>query len=138
VPSTIFAFHRRHFRWCEQLIKRKFPQCGPANRETSCLLEIGDFSWKLQLPVSLVCPRPISYEATHNAVLSNHLSLHPSSVQVFSAPCSQTPTVYVPTVMLRDQVSHPCRTIDKIIVLYNRMLTILDSRRGDSGLWSEW
>jgi hypothetical protein len=26
-----------------------FSQCAPANLETSCLLEIGDISWKLRL-----------------------------------------------------------------------------------------
>jgi hypothetical protein len=36
-----------HLRWCDQLIKHKFPQYAPANLETSCLLEIGDFSQKL-------------------------------------------------------------------------------------------
>jgi hypothetical protein len=40
---TKLAGKQTHLRWCEQLIKRKFPQCAPANRETSCLLEIGDF-----------------------------------------------------------------------------------------------
>jgi hypothetical protein len=37
---------------CGQLIKRKFPQCAPANLETSCLLKIGDFSRKLRLHCS--------------------------------------------------------------------------------------
>jgi hypothetical protein len=35
-------------------------------------------------------------EVPHYAVFSNLLSLHLSSVQIFSAPCSQTPSVYVP------------------------------------------
>jgi hypothetical protein len=41
-----------------------------------------------------------SYEAPHYAAFSNHLSLNPSSVQTFSsAPCFQTPSVYVPPLM---------------------------------------
>jgi hypothetical protein len=59
---TKLAEKHAHLRRCEQLIERKFPQCAPANLGTSCLLEIDDFSRKiavaLQLPVSLVCPRP--------------------------------------------------------------------------------
>jgi hypothetical protein len=44
--------------------------------------------------------RVTGYEALHYAVFSNLLSLHPSSVQIFpSAPCSQTPSVYVPPLM---------------------------------------
>jgi hypothetical protein len=37
---TKFADEHTHLRWCEQLIKRKFPQCAPSNLETNCLLEI--------------------------------------------------------------------------------------------------
>jgi hypothetical protein len=41
-----------------------------------------------------------SYEAPHYAVFSQLLSLHPSSVQIFSwAPCSRTPSVHVPTLI---------------------------------------
>jgi hypothetical protein len=36
-----------HLRRCEQLLKLKFPQYVPADLGTRCLLEIGDFSWKL-------------------------------------------------------------------------------------------
>jgi hypothetical protein len=45
----------------------------------------------------LYLEKTTSYEAPHCAVFSNLLSLHFSSVQIFSsAPCSQTPSVYVP------------------------------------------
>jgi hypothetical protein len=37
---TKLADSHTHLRWCEQLLKRKFPLCAPANLETSCLLEI--------------------------------------------------------------------------------------------------
>jgi hypothetical protein len=38
-------------------------------------------------------------------------------VQIFSsAPCSQTPLVYVPTLNVRDHVSHPYRITGKIII----------------------
>jgi hypothetical protein len=41
-----------------------------------------------------------SYEVPHYAVFSNLLSLHLSSVQIFSsATCSQTPSVYVPLLL---------------------------------------
>jgi hypothetical protein len=40
---TKLADSHTHLRWCEQVIKRKFPQCAPVNLETSHLLEIGDF-----------------------------------------------------------------------------------------------
>jgi hypothetical protein len=69
-----------------------------------------------------------SYEAPHYAVSANLPSLHPSSVHSFSsAPCSQTPSVYVPPLM--DQVSHPYRTTGKIIILYILMFMFLDSKR---------
>jgi hypothetical protein len=42
-----------------------------------------------------------SYEAPHYEVSSNLRSRHLSLVQIFSsAPCSQTPPVYVPPLML--------------------------------------
>jgi hypothetical protein len=43
---------------------------------------------------------PNSYEAPHYVVFSKLLSLNLSSVQIFSsAPCSETPSVYVPPLM---------------------------------------
>jgi hypothetical protein len=53
-------------------------------------------------------------------------------VQIISStPCSQTPSAYVPPLM-SDQVSHPCKTTGKIIVLY-----ILSSRQ-IKRFWTEW
>jgi hypothetical protein len=74
---------------------------------------------------------------------SSLVSLHLSSVQIFSsAPCSQTPPVYVPPLMLktlrlrsslntRDQVSHPYRTTGKMIVFYIQIFMFLNNRRAD-------
>jgi hypothetical protein len=50
----------------------------------------------------LYLAKSISCEAPYYAVISNLLSLHPYSVQVFSsAPCSQTPSVRVPPLCQR-------------------------------------
>jgi hypothetical protein len=38
----------------------------------------------------------------------------------------------------KDQVSHPNRTTDKIIVLYIQILMFLDSRPEDRRVWTEW
>jgi hypothetical protein len=62
----------------------------------------------------------------------------PSSIQISSsAPCSQTLSVYVPP-LVKDQVSHPYRITDKIIVLYILICTFSDSRRRDRKFWIEW
>jgi hypothetical protein len=75
-----------------------------------------------------------SYEAPHDTVFSNL-----SSVKIFpSAPCSQTPSVCVPPLMSRDQVSHPHKTTGIVIILYILIFTFLDSRREDNSLWTEW
>jgi hypothetical protein len=39
---------------------------------------------------------------------------------------------------LKDYVSHPYRTIGKIVVLYILTFTFLDSRREDKRFWTEW
>jgi hypothetical protein len=56
--SYITRGGRTHLRWCEQLLKHKFPQCATANLETSCLLEIGVISRKLRLRCG--CQFPLS------------------------------------------------------------------------------
>jgi hypothetical protein len=58
------------------------------------------------------------YVAPHYVVFSNIQSLQLPLDQIFSsAPCSQTPLVYLcSSLEVRDQVSHPYRTTGKIIV----------------------
>jgi hypothetical protein len=39
---------------------------------------------------------------------------------------------------VRDQVSHPCRTTSKIIILFILIFKFFDSRREDRRFWTEW
>jgi hypothetical protein len=53
--------------------------------------------------------------------LCNFLTVHPSSFQIFSsAPCSQTPSVFIPA-LVSDQISHSYRTTGKIIHFCNHL-----------------
>jgi hypothetical protein len=59
-----------------------------------------------------------SYETLHYAVFSNLPPPYPYSVQISpSAPCSQTPSVYVPLFMSKTK-SHVYRTTGKTTILY--------------------
>jgi hypothetical protein len=72
------------------------------------------------LVILIILGENTRYEAPPYVVFSNLLSLHPSSVQIFSsAPCSQAPSVYVYPLM--------SETTGKIIVLYILFFTCLDS-----------
>jgi len=52
-----------------------------------------------------------SYEAPHYTVFYRFPPLLPSEVHMFSsAPSPQTPSIYVPSVSVRNQVSHPYKT----------------------------
>jgi hypothetical protein len=68
-----------------------------------------------------------------SSLLSSFLQLQNPLVQIFSS----TSLVYVP-LNVRDQVSHPCRTTGKIIILCILILMFLDSRREDERFWTEW
>jgi hypothetical protein len=71
----------------------------------------------------------ITYEAPHYASFSNLLSLHLSSVQIFSsALCSQTPSVCF-SFNATDEVSHPYRSTGKIIVLYFPVFVFRQQKR---------
>jgi hypothetical protein len=60
-----------------------------------------------------------NHAAPRYAVFSTLLSHNPSMVHIFSStPCSQTPSVYY----VRDHVSHPYRTTDKISLVYSNQL----------------
>jgi hypothetical protein len=73
-----------------------------------------------------------SYEGPHYAVFSNLPSFHLSSVQIFSsAPCSQTPSVYVPPLMSETKFHTHTEPPEKIIVLYILMFMFVDSTRED-------
>jgi hypothetical protein len=53
----------------------------------------------------------------------------PSEAQIFSsAPYSQTPSAYLPPLNVSDQVSHPYKTKEKIMVLVNVIFIFLDSK----------
>jgi hypothetical protein len=49
--------------------------------------------------------------------------------KIFSAPCSQTPSVYVPPLMSRDKVSYPYRTTVRFLQL-NHVAKLSINRSG--------
>jgi hypothetical protein len=58
------------------------------------MLHSVSISYSLTCTFWLYLAKCTSYEALHYEVFSSDLSLHPSSVQMFSsAPCSRTPSV---------------------------------------------
>jgi hypothetical protein len=61
-----------------------------------------------------------TYEAPCYAVFSTLLSLHPFLVQIFSSNI----LIACSSLNVRDQVSHPYRTTDKIAVLYILIFTL--------------
>jgi hypothetical protein len=92
----------------------------------------------LDLGILIILVKSTSYEAPHYAVFSNLLSLHPSSVQLFSsAPCSQTPSVFVFALMSETKFHTHTEKKGKIIVLYILIVTFLDSTQEDKMFWTE-
>jgi len=68
------------------------------------------------------------------------LLLLPTSWATYLPSC----TLFANTLTVRthlnviDQVSHPHKTEDKIIVLYTAVLTLPESKREDKRFWTEW
>jgi hypothetical protein len=91
----------------------------------------------------MLCPSrsPVcdhSNYASTRAVLSTLLSLHPSSVHIFSsAPCSQTSSVYVPPLMSKTKLHIQAEARTKL-VLHILIFTFLDSRQENKRFWTEW
>jgi hypothetical protein len=80
-----------------------------------------------------------SYEVPHYAVLSNLLSLHLSSVQIFSsAPCSQTPSAYVPPLLLETKFHTRTEPREKIIFFYIPCFNVLRQQTRRQNFWTEW
>jgi hypothetical protein len=67
------------------------------------------------------------------------ISLHPSSVQIFSsAPCSQAPSVYVPPLISEIKFRTHTESKAKITFLHILIFMFLDSRQEDKRFWTEW
>jgi hypothetical protein len=92
----------------------------------------------LNFIILLYLENSTNYEAPRYAVFSTLPSLYPSLVKIFSsAPCSQTPSVYVPLVLLGTMFHTHIETTGKIIVLYILTFTFFDSRREDKRFCTE-
>jgi hypothetical protein len=80
--------------------------------------------------VQLYLAKRTIYEAPYDAVVSNSLSFHLSSVLIFiSSPHSETPSFYVRPLITRNKVSGPYKPRGKITFLYIYIFTFSDSRR---------
>jgi hypothetical protein len=58
-------------------------------------------------------------------------------VQIFSTPCSQTPSVYVPPLLSETMFNTHIQSQAKL-VLYILTFTFFDSRREDKRFCTEW
>jgi hypothetical protein len=66
----------------------------------SFVLHALHISSSLAWPLKLYLVKSTSNEFSHYAAFFNPMAIHLSLVQIFSsAPCSQTPSVYVPSLM---------------------------------------
>jgi hypothetical protein len=103
----------------------------------------------LELIILIILGESASYETPHYAVFSILLSLHVSSVQIFSsALCSHQSRLSITprqnilslrsSLNVRDQVSHPYTTTDNIINFCVLIFTFLDSTREYKRFWTEW
>jgi hypothetical protein len=88
------------FQWCRSFwLSHQYPICIPLLPHSCYMTHPSHSSW---LDHSNCTWRRVRYDATHYAVFSHLLSLHPSLVQISSStPCSQTHRlrVYVPPLM---------------------------------------
>jgi hypothetical protein len=59
-------------------------------------------------------------------------------VQIFSTPCTQTPSVYAFHLMSGDQVSQSYKTTGKIMFLCILVFTLFRQQTRRKGFWTEW
>jgi hypothetical protein len=70
-------------------------------------------------------------EASRCAVFPNLLLFHPSSSQIFSAPCYNTFSVYILPIMWATKFHFHAKTTGKIVHLHIFIFALLDSRGED-------
>lgn len=83
--------------------------------------------------------RSTDHEANLYAVSSSFLLPPPTQTQISSsAPCSSTPSAFVPPLMQENQVSHLHKITGEVVVLYSLIFTFLGSKWEDKRFWTEW
>jgi hypothetical protein len=96
---------------------------------------LSSLTWPFQLQVYLA--KSTSNCIPRYAVFSSILSLHLLSPNILLSQHSQTPSVHVSPLNVRDQVSHQYKSTAKTIVMYNIILALLGNRREGRSFWTK-
>jgi hypothetical protein len=105
IPSYLSKIHfnivHQSTSWSSQwALSFWFPPISYMHSSSSpVVLHALPMSSSLTWSFKLCLEESTSYEGPHYLIFSNLMSLHLSSVRIFSTPCSQTPSVCVPPLM---------------------------------------